>query len=62
MFPLIFDQWSNVYGQRDQAALSAALANVGWVGFTCGGQYFAGHGVALSSGSAKFVLVDFYIN
>ena len=62
MFPLTFDQWSNVYGQQDQGAFSAALANVGWVGFTCGGQYFAGHGVALSSGSAKFVLIDFYVH
>jgi hypothetical protein len=62
MFPLTADQWSNVYGQQDQGAFSAALANVGWVGFTCGGQLFAGHGVALSSGSAKFILMNFQVN
>jgi uncharacterized protein YndB with AHSA1/START domain len=62
MFPLTSDQWTNVYGQQDQQAFTAALANVGWVGLTCGGQYFAGHGVALRSGNAKFVLVHFQVN
>jgi hypothetical protein len=55
-------QWSNVYDDAyDPAAFYAALANVGWIGVTCGGQYFWGHGVVLSSGSASYVLVDFHV-
>ena len=42
--PLTPDQWSNVYGQRDSKSFYAALANVGWIGVTFGGQYFWGHG------------------
>jgi hypothetical protein len=60
--PLTSDQWSNVYGQQDPQAFAAALENIGWVGLTCGGQYFWGHGVALGSGSAKFILIDFQVN
>jgi hypothetical protein len=60
--PLTPDQWSNVHGQRDANSFSAALANVGWIGVTFGGQYFFGHGVAVSSGVAKYVLVDLNVN
>ena len=60
--PLTWDQWTNVDGAKDQIAFSAAFANVGWIGFTCGGQYFWGHGVAMSSGSAKFILINFQVN
>jgi hypothetical protein len=55
-------QWSNVFDDAyDPAAFYAALGNVGWIGMTCGGQYFWGHGVALSSGAASYVLVDFHV-
>jgi hypothetical protein len=54
-------QWSNVDGQFDPQSFSVALMNVGWIGMTCGGQYFFGHGVALGSGTAKYVLVDFHV-
>lgn len=57
--PLTPSFWTNVQGQRDAAAFAAALSNLGAVGLTFGGQYFAGHGVAISSGSAKYVLVDY---
>lgn len=60
--PLTPDQWSNVDGQRNSQSFYAALANVGWIGVTFGGQYFWGHGVALGGGSAKYVLVDFQIS
>jgi hypothetical protein len=60
--PLVYNQWSNVYGHQDPQAFSAALENIGWVGLTYGGQFFWGHGVALGSGSAKFVLIDFQVN
>jgi hypothetical protein len=62
VIPVTPDQWSNVDGQRDTNAFYAALANIGWIGITCGGQSFFGHGVALDSGSAKYVLVDLTVN
>jgi hypothetical protein len=60
--PLTPDQWSNVHGKRDPNSFYAALGNVGWIGMTFGGQSFFGHGVALTSGSAKYILVDLNVN
>ena len=60
--PLTYDQWSAVYGEHDPVQFSAALQNIGWVGFTCGGQDFFGHGVALADGTANFVLIDYQVN
>jgi len=60
--PFTSDQWSNVDGQFNAEAFSAALQNIGWVGMTFGGQKFAGHGVAISSGSAKYVLIAYGVN
>ncbi len=60
--PFTSDQWANVDGHQDPQAFSAALKNIGWVGMTFGGQYFAGHGVAISSGSAKYILIDYRVN
>jgi hypothetical protein len=60
--PFASDEWSNVYGQFDPDAFSSAVENVGWIGFTLGGQYFWGHGVALRGGSAKFILIAFQVN
>jgi hypothetical protein len=58
------EKWNNVYGQNGATRptqFNAALANIGWVGMTFGGQYFAGHGVSLNSGTARFILKDFYV-
>jgi hypothetical protein len=60
--PLTPDQWTNVYGQRDATSFYAALNNVGWIGVTFGGQKFFGHGVALSGGSARYILVDLAVD
>jgi len=60
--PFTYDQWTNVDGQFDPQAFSAALKNIGWVGMTFGGQKFAGHGVAIRSGSARYVLIDCSVN
>jgi len=60
--PLTSDQWSNVDGQTDPKDFAAAWANVGWIGVTFGGQFFWGHGVALDSGTATFVLINFEVN
>lgn len=62
VIPLTPDQWSNVIGERDATAFYAALANVGWIGITFGGQFFFGHGVALSGGTARYVLVDMHVD
>jgi hypothetical protein len=60
--PLTPDQWTDVHGQSDPQSFYAALQNIGWIGLTCGGQRFFGHGVALESGSAKYILVDLNVN
>lgn len=57
--PLDPAQWGSVLGKNGTQALSAwaaALADVGRMGFTMGGNKFAGHGVVVESGSANFVL------
>lgn len=58
VIPLTPDQWTNVHGERDAQAFYASLANVGWIGITFGGQFFFGHGVALTGGNARYVLVE----
>ena len=46
--------WTNCYGEHDTSGFAGALANAMGIGFTFGGQNFAGHGVYLSRGSATF--------
>jgi hypothetical protein len=46
--------WTNCYGQHDANGFAGALSNAMGIGFTFGGQNFAGHGVYLTSGSATF--------
>jgi hypothetical protein len=46
--------WTNCYGQHDTNGFAGALGNAMGIGFTFGGQNFAGHGVYLSRGSATF--------
>jgi hypothetical protein len=56
--------WTDVYGEPANLIpthFQAALRNAQWVGFTCGGGSFAGHGVGLDSGSATFTLTAFSI-
>jgi len=56
-------QWSNVEDDPlDPQSFYAALNNVGWIGVTCGGQYFWGHGVALGHGTAQYTLIDFQVD
>jgi hypothetical protein len=59
---LTWDHWSSVLGLQDPTEFSEALQNIGWVGFTCGGQFFWGHGVTLAGGEANFELIDFQVN
>jgi hypothetical protein len=46
--------WTNCYGQHDASGFAGALENAMGIGFTFGGQNFAGHGVYLGRGSATF--------
>lgn len=62
---LMPENWVNVRGRignksvATQAGFANALAEVAFVGFTCGGGYFYGHGVNMESGTATFTLVAF---
>jgi len=60
--PFTYDQWSNVEAQSGQDALEAAWQNIGWIGVTFGGQFFWGHGVAMDSGTARYVLINIQVN
>jgi len=65
--PLMPDQWMSVLGkagnldQSAEAGFHAALQNVGNIGMTFGGGCFAGHGVNISGGTARFSLMSYRI-
>ena len=55
------DQWSSVFGQGGAEVpneFNAAISKLANVGFTFGGT-FAGHGIFVTGGSARFVLKEF---
>jgi hypothetical protein len=57
-------QWGSVFGKDGNAAGSSwtnARANAQWIGITCGGSYFAGHGAYVKSGSATFQMNSFSV-
>lgn len=60
--PVEWQDWSNVFGQRDQRSFEAAAAHIGAVGFTFGGQFFFGHGVFLEGGASRFRLLEFSVD
>ena len=53
--PLTFDRWTNVNGQKDAVGFGQLLDDIASEGFTFGG-IFAGHGVWLVNGSARFIV------
>jgi hypothetical protein len=62
--PLDPARWSSVYGGIGTKSISAfndAWKYVANIGITFGGTFF-GHGVYITKGSAKFILVDFKIS
>jgi len=62
--PIQPDQWSDTDGQfgtTEPDGFAAAVAHPAAVGLTFGGGCFAGHGVWLSGGSARFILTSFAI-
>jgi hypothetical protein len=57
------NEWFSVFGRKGSEArgeFRTTLSNLGSVGFTFGGM-FAGHGVYLTGGNARFVLKEFDI-
>jgi hypothetical protein len=57
-------KWVSVYSSDPAVNASywqPALASVGNIGFVLGGGCFAGHGVALTSGSATFTLKSYVV-
>jgi hypothetical protein len=60
-------QWSSVFGEFANASAAArsgwgkALAKPQWIGITCGGGSFFGHGVYVSGGSATFAMTNFAV-
>jgi hypothetical protein len=62
--PLSPSQWTSVFGQSGAEVpneFNAAIPNLENVGFTFGGT-FAGHGVFVGSGNARFVLKEFSVS
>ncbi len=47
-------QWIGCFGAVDANSFQGTLSNLLGAGFVFGGQYFAGHGIYLSSGTASF--------
>jgi hypothetical protein len=54
-------QWTPIYPPGNAGLFSVIKANIGGVGFGFGGGCFAMHGVAVTSGSAKFTLERYKI-
>src|SRR5262245_6958682 len=57
------DQWTSVFGQSGAAVPSefnAAISQLANVGFTFGGT-FAGHGVYVTDGNARFILKEYSV-
>lgn len=59
------ENWLDVWGHvgneapATQAGFASALADIGNVGFTCGGGYSYGHGVNMKKGKAELVVRTF---
>ena len=58
--PLIYNNWTNCYGQYDPTGFLSTLQNLLGIGFTFGGQNFNGHGV-YNPGGAGFIIEGFTV-
>src|SRR5262249_4021617 len=62
--PLTIDKWVPVFKstpEANAAGFASALANMGSIGFGLGGGCYVAHGVAVTSGSARFVITGFSV-
>jgi len=55
--PLVQEHWTNVFGQH--TGLIETMNDLANAGLTFGGRSFAGHGIQMTSGSARLVLYDY---
>ena len=60
--PLTPDAWVSVLGAQNATEFQTALNNLQWAGFTFGASGGWGHGVNVTSGNAKFELLDFSVS
>lgn len=54
-------QWTNVYGAVSDAGFRALIGDISNLGFTFGGQSFAGHGVYCPVGTRTFKLIEYSV-
>lgn len=60
--PLDYSLWTSVTGKGSASDFAAFLnGGIGWVGMTFGGSDFFGHGVAVQSGSVRFIMIDYEV-
>jgi hypothetical protein len=62
--PVSPDQWSSVFGRRGDEVpheFNSAISQLANVGFTFGGT-FAGHGVFVAGGNARFILKQYSVS
>jgi hypothetical protein len=62
--PVSPDQWSSVFGRRGDEVpheFNVAISQLANVGFTFGGT-FAGHGVYVTGGTARFILKQYLVS
>jgi hypothetical protein len=59
--PLDPSQWINVWGQNDATGFAAAIADLQAIGMTFGGGCFAGHGVFVTGGTARFIATGYSV-
>jgi hypothetical protein len=62
--PLTPDRWGSVFGKNGTQApteFATSLQNLMGVGITFGGGCFAGHGVYVTGGKARFTLLNYQI-
>jgi hypothetical protein len=55
------DQWTNVNGKRSAVGFVETLKKIENIGLTFGGGCFFGHGVNVSGGTARFILIRFEV-
>lgn len=56
--PLTSQHWFDVYGAQSAQQFAAARSRVNHLGMTFGGGCYYGHGVGLTSGSARFAVTS----
>ena len=59
--PLHPDYWGNVCGQKNEIGFNEAINDPWYMGFTCGSQSFAGHGVRSAPPPVRFHMMDYSV-